>query len=485
MGRSRAATTGVLDLGLSDAELAGRAAAGSSEAFEELYRRHAQVAWRVAQAVTGNRDDASDAVSEAFTRVLQALAAGRLNDGGQFRSYLLAATRNAAIDVLRRSGRSRPTDSMESLERPNVVSGPAEMVMNAADTSLVARAFLGLPERWRSVLWLTEVEGIPAREAAELLGLSPNGVAQLAVRARAGLRERFLQAHIGASTVAEECRYTVDHLGAYVAGGLPARDIAKVDQHLAGCEECRTRQAELEDLGTTLRKAMIPIPLGLGALALHHFHGSLAAATSAVGSSPLARAPRWLLKSQRPLAVMAVGLMAGGFIGLGVVGQPRSFGSSPRVPAASPPGVTPAILPAAAPVATTTAVPELTAGDGTAALAGADSTVVPAPSADQSSAAAPDASGDTSTASPPADGSPGSPAPPSSSAQPMGQVTAHIDTGPVSAAVALGDGDGSCTGGSLAGNSGGCTPPPSSSSGSTVSVDTNGSVVPEQHIGLP
>src|SRR5437879_12479882 len=52
-----------------DAELAARAAANHVGAFEELYRRHSGAAWRVAQAVTGNREDAADAVAGAFTRV--------------------------------------------------------------------------------------------------------------------------------------------------------------------------------------------------------------------------------------------------------------------------------------------------------------------------------------------------------------------------------------------------------------------------------
>ncbi|MCA1673155.1 MAG: sigma-70 family RNA polymerase sigma factor, partial [Actinobacteria bacterium] len=79
----------------SDAELAVEASAGRSVAFEELYRRHAPAAWRVAQAVTGNREDACDAVADAFVRVFQALSGGRLDDASAFRPYLLATARHA------------------------------------------------------------------------------------------------------------------------------------------------------------------------------------------------------------------------------------------------------------------------------------------------------------------------------------------------------------------------------------------------------
>ena len=230
-----------------DADLAHDAAAGGAAAFEELYRRHARAAWQAAFAVTGNADDAADAANEAYARVLQALPSGRLRDGARFRPYVLAAARNAAIDALRRSGRACPTDKAEDLDRV-VGAGPSEQLVEAVDADLVARAFRRLPERWRKVLWLTEVEGLSGKEAALRLGLSPNGVAQLAVRARAGLREGFMRAHLADGEVPLTCRFTVEHLAAYAFGRSSARDGAKVDQHLAHCLACRERLAELRDL---------------------------------------------------------------------------------------------------------------------------------------------------------------------------------------------------------------------------------------------
>jgi RNA polymerase sigma factor (sigma-70 family) len=263
-----------------DADLAVRAGSGDLEAFEALYRRHVEAAWRMALAITPNPDDAADAVSDAFIRVFQALP-DRLQAADYFLPYLLAAVRNAAIDVLRRGGRQRATDPREQFDWSILGSEPAEMMVAGADAALVARAFRSLPERWRSVLWLTEVEGIPAREVAGLLGVSANGVAQLAVRARAGLRQRYLQAHLRHAEVRAYCRDTVGRLGAYAAGGLAPRDVAKVDQHLAGCETCRSRLAQLEDVAPGLRRAVLPLPAGLAALVL----GKWQLATGASGSA--------------------------------------------------------------------------------------------------------------------------------------------------------------------------------------------------------
>ena len=267
-----------------DAELAARAGNGDLEAFELLYRRHVEAAWRMALAITPNPDDAADAVSDAFVRVFQALP-DRLHAADYFLPYLLAAVRNASIDVLRRGGRQRATDPREQHDWSVLGSEPAELMVAGTDAALVARAFRSLPERWRSVLWLTEVEGIPAREVAGLLGVSANGVAQLAVRARAGLRQRYLQAHLRQAEVRGLCRDTFDRLGAYAAGGLAPRDVAKVDQHLAGCDTCRSRLAQLEDVAPGLRRAVLPLPAGLAALVLGKWQLATTASGTAAGTT--------------------------------------------------------------------------------------------------------------------------------------------------------------------------------------------------------
>jgi RNA polymerase sigma factor (sigma-70 family) len=307
---------------LTDAVLVDRVIAGFEDAFDELYRRHANAAWRVAQAVAGNSHDAADAVSEAFARVLQAVKAGRLDNGEAFRSYLLAATRNSALDAIRRAGRSRPSEHID-LDAPATGASPVEVVTGGEDAAIVAEAFRNLPERWRSVLWLTEVEGIPTKEAAEQLGLTANGTAQLAVRARAGLRDRYLQAHVR-NHAKPECRFTVDHLGAYVGGGISPRDLAKVDQHLAACEDCRARKAELEDMGTTLRRIVLPLPLGLAAASALKAESALAAtATTATtgaattASSGMAKVVQ-LAKDPSPGFKKFVGAAAAGVLTLGI-----------------------------------------------------------------------------------------------------------------------------------------------------------------------
>jgi RNA polymerase sigma factor (sigma-70 family) len=240
-----------------DATLVRAASVNDEAALTELYRRHAPAAARVARCVAANPEDAADAVAEAFTRVFAALTSGRVGTL-DFRSYVLAATRNAAIDNLRRADRVGPAGDPATFDRTEALGGPPDELVAGEESALIAQAFRDLPERWQSVLWLTEVERVTPSQAAGVLGLSPNNVSQLAVRARARLRERYLQALVH-NHAAPACQATVDRLGAYVAGTLTDRRRAEVEAHLAGCPECLRRRADVEELGASLRRA-VPVP---------------------------------------------------------------------------------------------------------------------------------------------------------------------------------------------------------------------------------
>ena len=243
-----------------DAELIVGARKGDADAYGELYRRHADAARSAARALTRSRADADDVVSEAFARVLRALQRG----GGpevSFRPYLITAVRNVFYDRVRRS-REEPTDDLAD----DVNLALLDAAGQQEEGALAAAAFATLPERWQLVLWHTEVEGRSAAEVAPLLGLAPNAVAALAYRAREGLRQAYLQAHLREQTAAE-CRACSANLGAYVRDGLSTRDRRKVEAHLDGCATCRGLVGELASTNTTLRAALLPALLGVPAAA--------------------------------------------------------------------------------------------------------------------------------------------------------------------------------------------------------------------------
>jgi RNA polymerase sigma factor (sigma-70 family) len=245
--------------GPSDAELLDRVRTGRTEAYGELYRRHVGAARTRARQLTACAPEADDLVAEAFTRLYAALLSGGGPDTA-FRAYLLTTVRHVFHDRIRRDRRLELSADMARHD-PGV---PWEdTAVSELESELAARAFARLPERWRLVLWRTEVEQRSAAEVAPALGLSPNGAAALAYRAREALRQAYLQEHLGDRTAdpqADRHRATVDRLGPWTRDGLTARQRAAVDSHLSACAPCRGLAAELADVSGGLRRHPCPTP---------------------------------------------------------------------------------------------------------------------------------------------------------------------------------------------------------------------------------
>ncbi|GLU49750.1 sigma-70 family RNA polymerase sigma factor [Nocardiopsis ansamitocini] len=248
---------------IGDNQLIAAVRGGDTEAYAALYERHAGSARGLARQLVRGESEVDDTVSEAFARVLSVVQRGGGPEDG-FRPYLLTAVRNAAYDRFRGEKRQFVTDDMEAFDRGEPFVDPA---LDGLERSLIARAFSSLPERWQAVLWHTEIEGEKPAEVAAVLGMSANSVAALAYRAREGLRQAYLQMHLAGGAPAESCRPALDHLGAYVRGGLAKRDTATVDRHLDGCADCRAVYAELMDVNVALRGVMAPLVLGPAAAA--------------------------------------------------------------------------------------------------------------------------------------------------------------------------------------------------------------------------
>ena len=234
-----------------DAELVAAVRAGSADAYGLLYRRHVGAARALARQLTGCPGERDDLVAEAFLKLFTALRAGGGPDTA-FRAYLLTVLRRIRYDRTHAGRREELADDMGRYDPGVAWEDPA---VAGVDAALAAGAFTKLPERWRAVLWQTEVEQQSPAAVADRLGLTANGVAALAYRAREGLREAYLQEHVDGRAVGGH-RETVDRLGAWARGGLTDRRRAQVDAHLAACPGCRALAAELADVGGGLCRAV-------------------------------------------------------------------------------------------------------------------------------------------------------------------------------------------------------------------------------------
>ncbi|MEP6482305.1 MAG: sigma-70 family RNA polymerase sigma factor, partial [Rhodoglobus sp.] len=244
------------------------------------YRSGARVARQFTSSI-----DSDDLVSEAYTRIYQRVLAGG-GPTGAFRPYLYTTIRNLA-STWGAAARHVQVDDISDFEDPQTSADPVAI---ALDRTLTARAFRSLPERWQSVLWYTEVEGMDPHEVAPLLGLTANGVAALSYRAREGLRKAWLQAHVNDASASGECRWAISRLGDNARHGLSARDSDRIMFHLATCAKCSIINEEIDEVGSRLALVMIPLLLGgvVGGALLASFGG---AASSAMAATAIPAAP--------------------------------------------------------------------------------------------------------------------------------------------------------------------------------------------------
>ncbi|MDR5698276.1 sigma-70 family RNA polymerase sigma factor [Agromyces aerolatus] len=243
----------------SDALLVLRTRAGDETAYAELWRRHASAGRAVARGFSTLDDE--DLVAESFTRIYEAIRNGG-GPTGAFRPYLFTTIRNTAASW----GRAPQTTTIDTLDTIEDPDRGEEAQHEALDRSLVADAFRSLPTRWQEVLWYGEVEELTPRQIAPLIGMSANSTSALTYRAREGLRQAWIQAHLR-SAVAADCRWALEHLGAHTRKRLGPRDARRLDVHLDDCASCRDAAAEAKHVGARLALVLLPLTAGLAGAA--------------------------------------------------------------------------------------------------------------------------------------------------------------------------------------------------------------------------
>ncbi|MET8408729.1 sigma-70 family RNA polymerase sigma factor [Streptomyces sp. NPDC005195] len=258
-----------VELPPSDADLIGRMRSGDDTAYEALYRRHAEAVRRYARTCCRDAHTADDLTAEVFARMLQAVRGGHGPEHA-VRAYLLTTVRRVAANWTKSAKREQLVDDFavfaaqavrgtEVSDGDTLDLGADARAMHEAEQSMAMRAFRSLPERWQAVLWHTEVEDESPSEVANLFGLDANGTRVLASRAREGLKQAYLQAHVSATlTQDEECARYADRLGAYARGGLRTRAERGLRKHLEECVKCRLAAGQIKEVASGI-PAVVPV----------------------------------------------------------------------------------------------------------------------------------------------------------------------------------------------------------------------------------
>ena len=182
---------------LGDAELAALARQGDGAAFRAIMQRHNRRLYRVARAVLHDDGEAEDVVQETYVRAFAALADFR--GGSSLATWLTRIALNEALGRLRRRRPTVDIETFASAARSDARIIPFPLMSPDMDPEqsaarqdvrrLLERAIDALPEPFRIVFVLRDVEELSIEETAAQLGLRPETVKTRLHRARRQLRE--------------------------------------------------------------------------------------------------------------------------------------------------------------------------------------------------------------------------------------------------------------------------------------------------------
>ena len=162
--------------------------------FETVVHRHSQRLYRAARGILGNDDEASDVVQESFLRAYKHL--NQFGGGAKFSTWLTkiavyearARVRRTRSRIGKRRDAAAPSDSREL---PSTDPDPESRTFVQEMKTVLEAAIDTLPELYRAVFVMREVEGMSTAETAEVLHLSEDVVKTRLLRARGLLRKKI------------------------------------------------------------------------------------------------------------------------------------------------------------------------------------------------------------------------------------------------------------------------------------------------------
>jgi len=188
--------------GLSDEELVRNFVENQyEEAFNELVNRYADKIYRLALRITHNPSDAEDVLQEVFSTLIEKL--DTFHGESKFSTWLHRVAANASFIHLRAEKKYKNNVSLENYapyDEDGVLRGvevkdwsdiPDEVLLSKEVMETIEKAVNELPEPYRIVFHLRDVEGLTNHEVAKILGLSLPNVKSRIHRTRLFLRNKL------------------------------------------------------------------------------------------------------------------------------------------------------------------------------------------------------------------------------------------------------------------------------------------------------
>ena len=224
-----------------DVELVRAYRNGDVHAFEELHRRYVASIYRLVRRKLGDALLAEDIAQETFMKALRMM--DRVDDSFNFGGWVHTVARNLCFDELRRRQRDLRADSADDDDTdllaglPSTARGfdPVQVQESNEMRRQVWAVAQRLPEKYRLVLTLRELQDLSYRQIARSLKMSESAVETLLYRARLRFKEEFISAEGEGELTHDEA---VPLLAPYLAGKLRRPQAEAVRIHLAVCAKC-------------------------------------------------------------------------------------------------------------------------------------------------------------------------------------------------------------------------------------------------------
>lgn len=160
---------------------------GNTRAFETLVNTYSKTVYNLALRMTGSPEDAADMTQETFIKAFKSLNTFR--GDSKFSVWLYRIASNVCLDFLRSKSKKQEVsltaeEEDEEFDIPDLSSLPEEKLMRSLTKDAVRRGLEALPEEYRSILILREINGLSYGEIGEVLSLEEGTVKSRIFRAR-------------------------------------------------------------------------------------------------------------------------------------------------------------------------------------------------------------------------------------------------------------------------------------------------------------
>ena len=148
--------------------------------FEQIYLKYRGLMYRVADSILHNRQDAEDAVHNAFLKIIKKFSRFQNTPAQDLASQIVVIARNEAISLLRKRKGDAPLEEQDGLAEPSEA---------VSDYHALVDSFTRLPRTYRAVMEMKLLLGYSDGEIAAKLGLSKTAVSTRVSRGRQMLRD--------------------------------------------------------------------------------------------------------------------------------------------------------------------------------------------------------------------------------------------------------------------------------------------------------